>query len=83
MQKCYLRCFMRKPAGVKTRVYLIRLKELNQYLTQFPDGNENSSLDDDKLSEILEFSVPSSWQKNMILQGFDFTTQMLDELVEF
>ena len=87
MQKRYLRRFVRKPATLKTREFVARLIEINSYLPEFPPtttgGADPASLPDDELLDILEFGMPSSWQKQMVLQDFDPLQHTIKEFTEF
>ena len=58
------------------------LCESNHDLRFFPDGNENSSLAEDELCEIVEWIIPNTWQRQLLIQGFDVTSHTLTELVE-
>ena len=74
MQKRWMRRCMRKPGEVCAWEHINRVKEINEHLTQFPDPREgvaSEKLGDDELKDILDFGNPRSWQKQMILQGFD------------
>ena len=87
MQKRYLRRFVRKPATLKTREFVARLIEINSYLPEFPPtttgGADPASLPDDELLDILEFGMPSSWQKQMVLQDFDPLQHTIKDFTEF
>ena len=82
-QKRYMRRYMRKPRDMSTREFVARVTELNAYLTEFPPFEENQKLDDQEIMDILEFGVPNSWQKNMVMQGFDPVTSTTNEFVAF
>ena len=73
-QKRYMRRVMRKPSEMDSQQFVSRVGELNRYLQEFPASNNRVSatkLDDDEIMDILEFSVPNSWQRQMVLQDFD------------
>ena len=82
-QKRYMRRFLRKPKDTKVRDFVSRVSELNQLLIQFPGADENSKLPDDELLDLLEFGVPSSWQRQMILQDFDPVFNTVAKFVDF
>lgn len=65
--------------------WVARIQELNRYLKDFPyhNGNPTKSLDMDRLLDILEFGVPSSWQREFTVQGFDPMDQGLHKFLEF
>lgn len=83
IQRRYMRRYMRKPREMTIREYLARVNEINSYLPMFPGGNEGSKLPDDELCDILEFGIPSTWQKQMTLQAFDPLEHSPLETVEF
>lgn len=86
LQKRFMRRYLRKPASMKTREYVARLVELNNYIPKFPPTAGNGipvSLPDDELVDVIEFGVPNSWQRNMILQDFDPLQHTVAELVSF
>ncbi len=67
-QKRYLRRSMRKPRDTTTREYVVRIRELNNYLARFPpfgDANKQK-LPDDELIDAVEFSIPNAWRKKMM-----------------
>ena len=82
-QRRYMRRYLRKPNTMKTREFNTRLQEMNAYLSEFPPFNDDQSLADDDLSEVLEFAVPPSWQRTMVLQGFNASERSATEIVNF
>lgn len=82
-QKRYMRRYMRKPRDMSTREFTARVTELNAYLKEFPPFQEDQHLDDPEIMDILEFGVPNSWQKNMVMQGFDPMIHTTAEFVCF
>ena len=84
-QKRYLRWYARKPRGTSIRDYIVRLRDLNEQLKHFPPFNPEAQqkLPDDELIEIVEHSIPRTWQREMTVQGFDPIEHSLQELSEF
>jgi hypothetical protein len=82
-QKRYMRRYMRKPRTMTTREFAARITELNGYLSKFPPFGQGQELAQEEINDILEFGVPNSWQKNMVLQGFDPLSHTTSELVAF
>ena len=82
-QKRYMRRYLRKPKYMKTRDFVARLSELNEYLKQFPPFEDNQEIDDEEIIDIIEFGIPGLWQKSMVLQGFDPMENTLADLVAF
>jgi hypothetical protein len=82
-QKRYMRCYLKKPKDMSTREFAARISELNQYLKQFPPFEANQDIDDEEIIDIIEFGIPNSWQRNMVLQGFDPMDSTLADLVAF
>ena len=70
-QKQYMRRFMRKPFDTKSKDFVARVQQLNDYLNMFPPFKNNQMLPEDELLDILEFSIPATWQKEFIRSGFD------------
>ena len=54
-----------------------------EYLEKFPPFREGQRLPEYKILNLVEFSLPKEWQKELIIEEFDFATQGLTELVEF
>ena len=83
-QKRYMQRVVRKPPTMNIRAYYARYQELNRYLDQFPPfGNRSQMLPTDEVMEHMEFAIPHSWQKQMILQGFNTVEHTMDEFLEF
>jgi hypothetical protein len=82
-QKRYMRRYMRKPREVAMREFAARVAEMNEYLSQFPPFDNDQSLTNEEIVDILEFAVPNSWQKSMVLQGFDPLIHTVSEFVSF
>jgi hypothetical protein len=84
-QKRFMRRHMKKPRDMPIRSFAARVTELNEYLKEFPPFDEDQGLDEDELFDIVEFGVPNSWQKSMILHGFktEDEDKNMSELVEF
>ena len=78
-----MRRHLRKPTGVKIREFNARVQEINAYLTDFPPFEENQQLSSDDLLEILEFAIPNTWQKHMVLYNFTPSEHTASEFVEF
>ena len=82
-QKRYMRRFMRKPKEMSTRLYVARVNELNEYLKRFPPFANAQEIPQDEMMDIFEYSIPVSWQKQAIMQGFDVVSHTPSEFVEF
>ena len=83
VQKRYMRRYMRKPRTVKTREYMARFVEMNEYLREFPGYEEGKELQADDIMDIAEFGVPATWQRQMVVHGFDPLDHTVAEFVEF
>ena len=83
--KRYLRRGCRKPANMKTRVYMNHMTRINEEEIPRlpPDFSTNNSLTNDELMEIYHHSIPSSWSKEMQRQGFDPVEKTPTEFLEF
>ena len=88
-QKRWMRRVLRKPVTMKSREFVSRFTELNEYLTLFPTKMVNgevvqpSKLPTDEMLDSLEFGSPNAWQREMIRQDYDPTTGSLQDFVEF
>ena len=74
---------MRKPADMPIKDFMSRLTEINSYLEFFPPFEANQPLPQDELVDIGEFAIPMSWQKQMVLQGFEPSEHDTSDLVDF
>jgi hypothetical protein len=50
-------------------------------ISQFPPFANDQSLTNEEIVYIFEFAVPNSWQKRMVLQGFDPLIYIVSEFV--
>ena len=82
-QKRAMRRFMCKPADMPIKDFMSRLTEINSYLEFFPPFEANQPLPQDELVDIGEFAIPMSWQKQMVLQGFEPLERDTSDLVDF
>ena len=82
-QKRYMRRVLRKPKDMTMKAYYARFQELNRYLERFPPFAARQKLPNDEVLEHMEFAIPNSWQKQMILQGFNAVEKTNDEFIEF
>ena len=57
--------------GMTTREFVARVQQMNDYLQYFPPFTDEQNLPEDELLDILEFSIPSSWQAEFIRLGYD------------
>jgi hypothetical protein len=83
MEKRFMRRFMRKPRKYKMREFMARVEELNHDLRYFPTFVPGARLLEDELLDIYENGVPSNWQKQFLLQGFDPIEHTKQEFLEF
>ena len=83
LQKRYMRRYMRKPKEMTTREYIARVNEINGYLALFPPFGLNQTLPNDELLDLLEFGVPSVWQREFWRQGWDPIEHSVTEFTEF
>ena len=52
---------MKKPHSLKVRRYLVRMIDLNKYLSVFPGAKEGNKICETELNEILLNGTPNSW----------------------
>ena len=83
IQKRFMMRFLCKPRDMKTREYVSHMCEINEMLVHFPTADQESKLPNNEMLDLLEFGMPSLWQKAMILQDVDPLDHTLTELVNF
>ena len=85
-QKIYMRRYMTKPRDLAIRPYVARVRELNNFLKQFPTGNVNTaptSLGEDEIKDLLYHGIPKSWQHSMVKQGFSYQDETVQKFISF
>jgi len=82
-QKRFMGWFLCKPHDMKAREFVSRVCEINKLLTKFPLTDEEAKLPRYELLDLMEFGIPSSWQKAMILQDFDPANHTIAEFIGF
>ena len=81
-----MRYNLKKPTDVCVRDFVSRVQELNGYQDKFPAEALNvqaASLGEDEVKDIIFRALPHSWKKQMTLQGFNYPTQDIVEMVRF
>ena len=73
---------MYKPCNTNIRYFIYRINKVVEYLEKFLPFEVGQRPPEGKILKLVEFSLPKKWQKELIPQGFDSTTQGLMELVE-
>ena len=59
---------------------------INKLLTCFPDASPTIPADsilDNEILDLLESTIPITWQRHMVLQGFDLVEGTIAKLVNF
>ena len=75
---------MRKPKDMKVRNYYQNLMRMNtEELPNLPPFHANQSITNDKMTDIILFGTPKSWQNEMDRQGFNPMDKALHEVVDF
>ena len=85
-QKRFMRRFLRKPKDMTIRQYVGRVQEMNSMLLKFPQPSNTqpaTELPQDEILDLLEFGMPSTWQKAMIIQDFDPVSGTLADFTNF
>ena len=83
LQKQYMRHYMRNPCNLSTREYMAHVNELNEFLKEFPGFVEGQELQHDEVMDIAEYGVPATWQRAMVVHGFDPLDHTVPEFIEF
>ena len=82
-QKRFMRRNLLKVRGQTIREFVARIQELNSKLEQFPPFKPDQAFKDDKLVEIIEYSLPAVWQRKMRIQGFVPQDKTVLEILKF
>ena len=84
-QKCFMHCFLQKPAEMIAKDYIARVCKINSYLTAFPTepGRQATKLPTNKLLDLLEFGVPLRWQRSTHLHVFKPQEQTIKDFMTF
>ena len=82
-QKRYMRRFLRKPRDMPIREFVTRLVEINELLVEFPPSGPNNKLPMDELMDIVEFAVPATWQRAMVMHDFDPMIHTPQDVISF
>jgi hypothetical protein len=83
-QKRFMRRKMRKPADMKTRMYVNYLQRINyDELPMLPPFGAAQSLSVDELLDILLYGIPKSWITEMDKQDFDPFAKSIAQVVDF
>ena len=67
-------------------MYVNRVLELNDQLASYPgtgDNIDDTKLPEDEILDLLEFSIPNTWQIAMLLQDFDPQVHTVNDFVQF
>ena len=82
-QKRYHRRGMYKPRDTKIWSFICWIDNIFDYLKKLPPFRVVQCLPEDKILELVYFSLLKECQKELIIQGFESATQGLTELVKF
>ena len=77
---------MRKPTDTKVQSFMTRLIQLNKCSRHFPPNHPRqlvTSLPDDNIKEIFYHTLPNTWKKKMVEQGYDYLDGPVYAIVEF
>jgi len=81
MQGRFMHHKLYKPFKVPVWDFMTQLMEINQILNNFSPFAADQALPKDEILDIAEFAMPATWQKTMVLQGFDPTSHMMNKLL--
>ena len=71
---------------MKVRSFITRLIQLNTYLPFFPPDHPGQlviSHSDDDIKEILYHTIPNTWKKKLIEQGYNYLDGHIHSRTEF
>ena len=55
------------------RYFICPIDKMIKYLEKFPPSRVGKRPTEDEILELIEFSLPEEWQKELIIQGFEST----------
>ena len=79
--KRYLIRDIYKPCGTNIHDFICQIDKMVKYLEKFPPFGVGQRLPEYEIPKLVEFSIPEEWQKLIIIQRFNSSTQGLMELV--
>merc|ERR1712127_1063858 len=85
-QKRFMRRFLRNPKDMTIRQYVGRVQEMNSMLLKFPQSSNTqpaTELPQDEILDLLEFGMPSTWKKAMIIQECDPVSSTVANFTNF
>ena len=83
-QKRIMRRNMRKPADMRIRTYVNHmLRIIREELQLLPPFRINQSFEEDEVKEIIAFSIPARWSKEMDRLDYDIFGKTIEETVCF
>jgi len=74
---------MRKPHDLSMQEYMVDVNELNEFLKEFPGFVEGQELQHDEIMDIAEYGVPATWQRAMVVHGFNPLDHTVPGFIEF
>ena len=77
LQKRYLQRGLYQPRNRKIRSFICYIYDMVEYPIHFPPLGAGQRLPDKEILKQVEFSLLREWQKELIIQGFNSTTQGL------
>ena len=83
IQKRWMRRWMCKPRSLTVRQYVARVMEIVSKFKYFPGYKAEMAMTNDEIADVIANSVPSFWERMMVLQGFDILDKSIDELTDF
>ena len=66
-----------------TTEHIARINKINAYLSAFLPFQANQKILEDEILNILEFGVPSTWQKEFWRQGYDPIARSINDFTDF
>eukprot|EP00957_Ditylum_brightwellii_P102122 7784768-Ditylum_brightwellii.AAC.1 len=84
LQKQYIRHMMHKPRHISVCKWISRVVKLNNYLMEFhtSTGVEARKLEPDKILEVVENGIPTTWNFKIDKEGFDVSSRTLKDFME-
>ena len=85
-QRRYTQRYLGKSPEMMVQSFTTRLIQLNKYMLYFPPdrpGQLVTSLHVDDIKEILYHTLPNTWEKKMVEQGYNYLVGSIHSTAEF
>ena len=64
------------------RAIICRISYIVKYMDNLPTFGKYQGFTDDKIIDLVKFSLPCKLQKKLLIQGFNFSTKSFNVIVD-